>query len=105
GAVPTLLGALAAQFGLGSLPQDLRKAVAFVPTKVNEAMRQAVAKIAAKVTGAIGGAEAAAAGAVPVAAGAAAVSGNQRDNVRRAFGADTRLRLPREDLRSVDGRG
>ncbi len=51
-ALPVLLGALAGQFGLGTLPNELRRAVGFVPLEVDKALRAVVAKVAAKVTGA-----------------------------------------------------
>ncbi|MDY3562921.1 polymorphic toxin-type HINT domain-containing protein [Gemmata sp. JC673] len=59
-ALPVLLGGMAGQFGLGNLPNELRRAVQYVPQKVNAILRTVVAKVAAKVAG--GGA---AAGATP----------------------------------------
>ena len=49
GLVGPLLNMAMTQFGLGQLPQQLQKAVSFIPTKVDQVLKAAIAKLAATV--------------------------------------------------------
>ena len=55
GAMVPVLRLAAGQLGLGALPDQMKKALAFVPTKVEEALRKAVAAVAGKVVLALPG--------------------------------------------------
>jgi len=49
-AIPVGLGFAASQLGLSKLPQDIKAALAFVPAKIDAAIRAAVGRIALKAT-------------------------------------------------------
>ncbi|MCE9563257.1 MAG: HINT domain-containing protein [Planctomycetes bacterium] len=53
--IPVFMNFAASQLGLGSLPTQMRRAVEFVPTQVDTAIRTAVAKAAAAVLPAVSG--------------------------------------------------
>jgi hypothetical protein len=53
--VSTVISLVASQFGLGRLPEDLKKAVSLIPNQVDKELRAAVSKIASSVTNTVGG--------------------------------------------------
>ncbi len=50
-AVPVLLSAAASQFGLGNLPTEFKRAIEYIPGKVDTLLRAAVAKVATRLGG------------------------------------------------------